>query len=69
MHYFTLMSKIKIMLTCLLFVVLCHKDFENEYKDFKVWNVDFECRLASLLCSALKDCSGLESAFKVSKTG
>ena len=46
----------------------CFKDFENEYKDFKVWNVDFECRLASLLCSALKDCSGLESAFKVSKT-
>ncbi|KAM8734967.1 dynein axonemal heavy chain 11 [Acanthopagrus schlegelii] len=41
------------------------QDFENEYKDFKVWNVDFECRLASLLCSALKDCSGLESAFKL----
>ncbi|KAM7383622.1 hypothetical protein PAMP_003257 [Pampus punctatissimus] len=39
--------------------------FENEYKDFKVKIVDFECRLASLLCLAFKDCSGLESAFKL----
>ncbi|XP_070822029.1 dynein axonemal heavy chain 11 [Chaetodon trifascialis] len=39
--------------------------FENECKDFKVRIVDFECRLASLLCLAFKDCSGLESAFKL----
>uniref|UniRef100_A0A7N6BNC5 AAA+ ATPase domain-containing protein n=1 Tax=Anabas testudineus TaxID=64144 RepID=A0A7N6BNC5_ANATE len=41
------------------------QDFENEYKDFKAWVVDFECRLASLLCLAFKDCSGLESVFKL----
>ncbi|XP_074510014.1 dynein axonemal heavy chain 11 [Sebastes fasciatus] len=41
------------------------QDFENEYKDLKVRIVDFECRLASLLCLAFKDCSGLESAFKL----
>ncbi|XP_028983813.1 dynein axonemal heavy chain 11 isoform X2 [Betta splendens] len=39
--------------------------FENEYKAFKAWLVDFECRLASLLCSAFKDCSGLESVLKL----
>ncbi|XP_028435224.1 dynein heavy chain 11, axonemal isoform X2 [Perca flavescens] len=41
------------------------QDFENEYKNLKVRIVDFECRLASLLCLAFKDCSGLESAFKL----
>ncbi|KAM9352911.1 dynein axonemal heavy chain 11 [Symphorus nematophorus] len=41
------------------------QDFENEYKDFKVRILDFEYRLASLLCLAFKDCSGLESAFKL----
>ncbi|TKS81941.1 Dynein heavy chain 17, axonemal [Collichthys lucidus] len=41
------------------------EDFEIEYKDFKVRIGDFECRLASLLCLAFKDCSGLESAFKM----
>ncbi|XP_067457869.1 dynein axonemal heavy chain 11 isoform X1 [Thunnus thynnus] len=41
------------------------EDFENEYKDFKVKIMDFECRLASLLCLAFKDCSGLESALKL----
>ncbi|XP_056236518.1 dynein axonemal heavy chain 11 isoform X2 [Seriola aureovittata] len=41
------------------------QDFENEYKDVKAWIVDFECHLASLLCLAFKDCSGLESAFKL----
>ncbi|KAM3873375.1 dynein axonemal heavy chain 11 [Diretmus argenteus] len=39
--------------------------FEKEYEDFKVKIVDFECRLATVLCSAFKDCSGLESAFKL----
>ncbi|XP_071372237.1 dynein axonemal heavy chain 11 isoform X2 [Centroberyx affinis] len=41
------------------------QDFEKEYKDFKVKIVDFECRLATILCLAFKDCSGLESAFKL----
>ncbi|XP_049903056.1 dynein axonemal heavy chain 11 [Epinephelus moara] len=41
------------------------QDFENEFKDLKVRIVDLECRLACLLCSAFKDCSGLESAFKL----
>ncbi|XP_068180103.1 dynein axonemal heavy chain 11 [Antennarius striatus] len=41
------------------------KEFENEYKDFKVRIVDFECRFANILCLAFKDCSGLESAFKL----
>ncbi|XP_071325394.1 dynein axonemal heavy chain 11 isoform X2 [Trachinotus anak] len=41
------------------------QDFEKDYKDFKAWIVDFECHLASLLCLAFKDCSGLESAYKL----
>ncbi|KAG7460463.1 dynein heavy chain 11, axonemal-like isoform X1, partial [Solea senegalensis] len=41
------------------------QDFENEYKAFKEWIVDFERHLASLLCLAFKDCSGLESASKL----
>lgn len=49
--------------------ILLFKGFENDFKDFKVRTVDFECRLAGLLSLAFKDCSGLESAFKVSKTG
>uniref|UniRef100_A0A7N8XYV6 Dynein axonemal heavy chain 11 n=1 Tax=Mastacembelus armatus TaxID=205130 RepID=A0A7N8XYV6_9TELE len=40
------------------------QDFENNYRDFKSWIVDFERCLASLLCMAFKDCTGLESAFK-----
>ncbi|XP_035799351.2 dynein axonemal heavy chain 11 [Amphiprion ocellaris] len=39
--------------------------FENEYNDFKMRIVDFECRLGSLLCLVFKDCSGLESALKM----
>ncbi|XP_032374898.1 dynein heavy chain 11, axonemal isoform X1 [Etheostoma spectabile] len=39
--------------------------FENKYKDFKVRIVDVECRLASLLSLAFKDCPGLESAYKL----
>ncbi|KAL6109087.1 dnah11 [Pungitius sinensis] len=39
--------------------------FENELKDFKVRIVDLECRLASLLCLAFKDCYGLESTLKM----
>ncbi|KAM9806325.1 dynein axonemal heavy chain 11 isoform 1-T1 [Syngnathus typhle] len=41
------------------------QDFEKEYENFKLKIVDFECRFASLLCSAFKDCAGLESAFKL----
>uniref|UniRef100_A0A3B4AB83 Dynein heavy chain tail domain-containing protein n=1 Tax=Periophthalmus magnuspinnatus TaxID=409849 RepID=A0A3B4AB83_9GOBI len=39
------------------------KDFESDYSTFKDGIVDFECRLASFLCSAFKDCSGLDSPF------
>ncbi|XP_047455882.1 dynein axonemal heavy chain 11 [Mugil cephalus] len=39
--------------------------FEDEFTDFKAKTVDFECRLASLLCLVFKDCSGLESALKM----
>ncbi|XP_061675536.1 dynein axonemal heavy chain 11 isoform X2 [Syngnathoides biaculeatus] len=41
------------------------QDFEKGYNDFKVKIVDFECRFASLLVSAFKDCTELESAFKL----
>ncbi|KAK7886266.1 hypothetical protein WMY93_025887 [Mugilogobius chulae] len=41
------------------------KDFENDYNSFKDKIVDFECRLAGLLCSAFTDCSGLQSALKL----
>ncbi|XP_061771898.1 dynein axonemal heavy chain 11 [Nerophis ophidion] len=41
------------------------QDFDQDYKNFKVKIEDFECRLASLLCLAFKDCAGLESAFKL----
>ncbi|XP_060906749.1 dynein axonemal heavy chain 11 [Labrus mixtus] len=44
---------------------LTTQGFENEYKEFKSKIVDFEYRLASLLCLAFKDCSGLESACKL----
>uniref|UniRef100_A0A3Q1GSB8 Dynein heavy chain tail domain-containing protein n=1 Tax=Acanthochromis polyacanthus TaxID=80966 RepID=A0A3Q1GSB8_9TELE len=39
--------------------------FENEYNEFKMRIVDFECRLGSLLCLVFKDCPGLESALKI----
>ncbi|XP_056142990.1 dynein axonemal heavy chain 11 [Lampris incognitus] len=41
------------------------QDFEKDYKDFKMKIFDFECHLATILCLAFKDCSGLESAFKL----
>ncbi|KAF7658249.1 hypothetical protein LDENG_00015570 [Lucifuga dentata] len=43
----------------------CNSQFEKEFKDFKVKIQDFECRIATILCSAFKDCSGLESALKL----
>ncbi|KAM4581026.1 dynein axonemal heavy chain 11 [Odontesthes bonariensis] len=39
--------------------------FEDEYQAFKSRIADIECRLASLLCLAFKDCTGLESALKM----
>ncbi|XP_053322781.1 dynein axonemal heavy chain 11 [Spea bombifrons] len=42
-----------------------YKEFENNYVEFKGKVLDFDTQLASLLCEAFNDCSGLESAFKV----
>ncbi|XP_063306953.1 dynein axonemal heavy chain 11 [Pelobates fuscus] len=42
-----------------------NKDFENEYLEFKAKVLDFDTQLASLLCAAFNDSSGLEHAFKV----
>ncbi|CAG6015638.1 unnamed protein product [Menidia menidia] len=39
--------------------------FEDEYYAFRSKVADMECRLASLLSLALKDCTGLESALKM----
>uniref|UniRef100_A0A8C5QHE5 Dynein axonemal heavy chain 11 n=1 Tax=Leptobrachium leishanense TaxID=445787 RepID=A0A8C5QHE5_9ANUR len=54
---------------CILFSehykYLKYCDFENEYEVFKEKMLDFDTQLASLLCAAFNDCSGLESAFKV----
>ncbi|XP_062322712.1 dynein axonemal heavy chain 11 isoform X2 [Osmerus eperlanus] len=41
------------------------QDFQKDYEAFKERVVDFDRRLASILCLAFKDCSGLESAFKL----
>lgn len=48
-------------------MLIFQKDSDNDYKEFKVRTVDFEHRFANLLCLAFKDCSDLESVFKVSK--
>ncbi|KAG8443036.1 hypothetical protein GDO86_011741 [Hymenochirus boettgeri] len=40
-------------------------EFEHDYNEFKKKVQDFETRLAYLLCVAFKDCSGMESAFKL----
>ncbi|KAM4689042.1 dynein axonemal heavy chain 11 [Discoglossus pictus] len=40
-------------------------EFENDYFEFKAKVLDFDTQLASLLCLAFKDCSGLEAAFKL----
>lgn len=47
-------------------ILTSQKDFESSYKEFKIRMVDFEHRFANLLCLAFKDCSQLESVFKVS---
>lgn len=50
-----------IMIMCCLYP----KAFEKEYNDFKKKILDFEYRLANVLCLAFRDCSELESTFKV----
>uniref|UniRef100_A0A672ZPD5 Dynein, axonemal, heavy chain 11 n=1 Tax=Sphaeramia orbicularis TaxID=375764 RepID=A0A672ZPD5_9TELE len=44
------------------------QDFEKEYRDFKGKIVDFECRLAGLLCLAFKDFRLFEPRCTISKT-
>ncbi|KAM9783033.1 dynein axonemal heavy chain 11 [Neosynchiropus ocellatus] len=41
------------------------EEFETKYKEFRVKITDFEVCLASVLSMAFKDCSGLESAYKL----
>ncbi|XP_038653360.1 dynein heavy chain 11, axonemal-like isoform X2 [Scyliorhinus canicula] len=40
-------------------------DFEKDYHAFKGTILDFDMQLGTILCAAFKDCSGLESAFKL----
>uniref|UniRef100_A0A4W3JPZ5 Dynein axonemal heavy chain 11 n=1 Tax=Callorhinchus milii TaxID=7868 RepID=A0A4W3JPZ5_CALMI len=40
-------------------------DFEKDYSDFKQKIMDFERRVGTILSAAFKDCSGLETAFKL----
>lgn len=42
------------------------QEFESDYFQFKSKTLDFDRRLGTLLCEGLSNCSGLESAFKVS---
>lgn len=42
------------------------KDFDEDYAHFKAKVADYDRRLGNILCLAYKDCSGLESIFKVS---
>uniref|UniRef100_A0AAY5EZT2 Dynein heavy chain tail domain-containing protein n=1 Tax=Electrophorus electricus TaxID=8005 RepID=A0AAY5EZT2_ELEEL len=44
----------------------CVNHFEQDYAHFKQTVTDYDRRLGSILCLAYKDCSGLESIFKVS---
>uniref|UniRef100_UPI00398EA260 dynein axonemal heavy chain 11-like isoform X1 n=2 Tax=Pristiophorus japonicus TaxID=55135 RepID=UPI00398EA260 len=40
-------------------------DFEKDYTEFKEKIMAFDRQLGTILCAAFKDCSGLESAFKL----
>lgn len=40
--------------------------FEGDYFKFKSKTLDFDRQLGTLLCEGLCNCTGLESAFKVS---
>uniref|UniRef100_A0A8B9HNA4 Dynein, axonemal, heavy chain 11 n=1 Tax=Astyanax mexicanus TaxID=7994 RepID=A0A8B9HNA4_ASTMX len=42
------------------------QDFEEDYACFKQEVTDYDRRLGNIVCLAYKDCSGLESVFKVS---
>lgn len=44
------------------------KDFEEDYTFFKEKVADYDRQLGNILCLAYKDCSGLESIFKVSSS-
>ncbi|XP_035386791.1 dynein heavy chain 11, axonemal isoform X1 [Electrophorus electricus] len=44
---------------------LMSKHFEQDYAHFKQTVTDYDRRLGSILCLAYKDCSGLESIFKL----
>lgn len=50
-------------LNILFFII---QGFESDYFKFKFKTLDFDRRLGMLLCEGLCNCSGLESAFKVS---
>lgn len=41
------------------------QEFDNDYTEFKAKVLDLETQIATKICLAFKDCSGLESAFKV----
>lgn len=40
-------------------------EFENDYFAFKAKVLDLETQIATMICLAFKDCTGLESAFKL----
>ncbi|XP_040289656.1 dynein heavy chain 11, axonemal [Bufo bufo] len=40
-------------------------EFEKDYAEFKATVSDLETQIATIICLAFKDCSGLESAFKL----
>ncbi|XP_058249288.1 dynein axonemal heavy chain 11 [Hemibagrus wyckioides] len=44
---------------------LTSKAFDEDYAHFKEKVADYDRRLGNILCLAFKDCSGLESAFKL----
>ncbi|XP_076826869.1 dynein axonemal heavy chain 11 [Brachyhypopomus gauderio] len=44
---------------------LTSKDFEQDYAHFQQKVTDYDRRLGNILCLAYKDCSGLESIFKL----
>ncbi len=54
-------------------MVLISQAFVEDYVEFKLKIADLDRRLASIICQAFDDCSGVESAFKVNtaplKTG
>lgn len=41
------------------------QEFLNDYNNFTIKIGDFDRRLATIICQAFDDCSGVESLFKV----